>query len=815
MSQQLATDKALNSAAAALSAGDVKRAARLLEAILKENPRQADALHLMGLAKFGLGDAGRAIEILERAVAIRPNDAEMLNNLGNMHKATGNMQRARDLLERAAIADPGGFAPLYNLGNALVALERFEEATETYYRALAIEPGFPELHRNLGLLLDRLGAPANAIDHLEQAVALDPDHIESHVSLGNVLFGCNRNGEALESYLRALALKPDNFVALCNVGATLAHMERYSEARAYLEEAVKSEPTCVEALNGLGSVLGYLGEFDGAIKSLKSAIALSPGYFEAQHNLAITLAEIGSYDQAIPLYRTAIELNPMSYQAHLDLGVSYARCAETEAARRSLEEAQKIEPLFWAPRWLSCLSSLKNFYASKQEMQASYQRYAEELSKLEPTLALGCDLVVDDASYALGLLQPFYLSSYASDNRDIQAQYGRIVCKIMAAKYPQWSKPLAMPVFEDGRRIKLGIVSSHFNEHSDWKMLIAGWLETLDRQQYDIFGYSTGGRVDEITDKAGRLCDHFVRGLGFENICQQIAADNLDVLIFPEIGQFPLTLRIAALRLAPVQCAGWATPQTSGLPTIDYFLSSELMEPDGADKHYCEELIRLPNLFSYYFPSTARPDKTRFADLEIRSDAVRYLCVQPPSKYLPEYDEVFARIAAQVENAQFIFVAREPSITERFQARIRRAFEQRGLDPSRYVTFLPVLTAEEFAGLCSLGHAFLDTMNFSGCVTVLDALQQDLPVVTLPGKFMRGRQSMAILKMMDVTETIADDIDGYVQTAVRLGLDSAWRAEISEKINSRRYLINHDLDAVSAFQDFLRSCVGKSVEDSQ
>ena len=59
---------------------------------------------------------------------------------------------------------------------------------------------------------------------------------------------------------------------------------------------------------------------------------------------------------------------------------------------------------------------------------------------------------------------------------------------------------------------------------------------------------------------------------------------------------------LAALWLAPIQCASWGHPDTTGLPTIDYFLSGELMEPPDADEHYTERLVRLPNLAIYYEP---------------------------------------------------------------------------------------------------------------------------------------------------------------------------------------------------------------------
>src|SRR6185312_6421819 len=115
----------------------------------------------------------------------------------------------------------------------------------------------------------------------------------------------------------------------------------------------------------------------------------------------------------------------------------------------------------------------------------------------------------------------------------------------------------------------------------------------------------------------------------------EIGADAPHVLIYPEIGMDPMAARLAALRLAPVQCSSWGHPQTSGYPTIDHFLSSAAMEAEGADAFYSERLVRLPGLSTAYTPLPGAPAVVGRADLGLREDAVVYWCGQSLQKHLP------------------------------------------------------------------------------------------------------------------------------------------------------------------------------------
>ena len=91
---------------------------------------------------------------------------------------------------------------------------------------------------------------------------------------------------------------------------------------------------------------------------------------------------------------------------------------------------------------------------------------------------------------------------------------------------------------------------------------------------------------------------------------------------------------------------------------------------------------------------------------------------------------------------------------------------------------------ENYLRINMLCDVMLDTLHWSGGNTTLDAIACRLPVVTLPGAFMRGRQSYGMLKCMGLNELIAHDHKDYVEMATRLGIDRAWHQQIVQQITA-------------------------------
>lgn len=376
-------------------------------------------------------------------------------------------------------------------------------------------------------------------------------------------------------------------------------------------------------------------------------------------------------------------------------------------------------------------------------------------------------------------------------------------------RYPQWINPLHMPSHSSGKSLRVGIVSGFFYDHSNWKIPIKGWVENIDDRKISLYGYYTGKEKDNETEVAKKYFKHFMTSVhSFEDFCRIILEDNLHVLIYPEIGMDSTTLKLASLRLAPVQCASWGHPQTTGLPTIDYYISSDLMEPPNSENHYTEQLIRLPNLSICYTPLKIPDVNVSRNGFGMRPKSVIYLCCQSLFKYLPQYDEIYPRIAQQVGDCQFLFISnRNNLVTETFRSRISRVFSRFNLVAEDYIVFLPQLDPRQYNAINCLSDIYLDSIAWSGCNTTFEAIACNLPVITLSGELMRGRHTAAILSMMGMIENIASSVAEYITVAVRLGKNLEWRKQASDKIAKNKHLVYRDKACIAALENFLEKVV--------
>jgi CRISPR-associated protein Csy1 len=255
--------------------------------------------------------------------------------------------------------------------------------------------------------------------------------------------------------------------------------------------------------------------------------------------------------------------------------------------------------------------------------------------------------------------------------------------------------------------------------------------------------------------------------------------------------------------LAPRQIAGWGHPVTTGHPTIDAFVSCADMEPAGADAHYTERLVRLPGIGTCY-RRPALPERAPRAHFGLPDDRVLLLCPQSLFKVHPDNDALFADVLAASPRATLVmFDGRHPRVTERFVARIARAFDARGVSARERLIVLPSFPHDDYLRINLACDAMLDTLHWSGGNTSLDAINCGLPVVTLPGPYMRGRQSAAMLRIVGVPELVARDRDDYLRIASRLVGDPPWRTALSARIREGRTRLFDTREPVRAFADLL------------
>jgi predicted O-linked N-acetylglucosamine transferase (SPINDLY family) len=686
------------------------------------------------------------------------------------HYRAGDLAQANHICAQVLATKPDHAAALY-IG-ALTAWQsgNRSEAFELMKRAVTAAPRNLEYVYNLGVMCEELKYLEHALACFEQTRQIDPRRFEAHFKTAFILGELNRLRESLAVYQEALGIKPDAAMVYSNMGDLYCRLGLYEDARAVLEKAISLGNDAPSTHKSLGDAYLVLEQRTRALASYEKALELQPEYFEAR---------LGAGN------------------CHLLLG-------NDKAARVAYNRAEESNPKSLIPLWGNVMSQLKPWYQTTDEIGAARARYENGLAEIESHLKLSDQAAIDDTVAAVNMLQPFYLPCQGKNDLDLQTKYGALVHKVMKAKYPQWCKDVPAAKAKPGGRIRIGFVSNYFKRHSVWNMNIGGWASVLDRRFFEVFAYFTNGIAYGVPQENREKFDHFVEADSFEQLCQRVRADDPHVLIFPEIGMDPSTLKMAALKLAPVQISSWGHPQTSGLPTIDYFLSSDLMESADADSYYFEKLIRLPNTGLYHIPFALElePDTQR-VETYLRPQAVRYLCVQTLHKYLPQYDHVFARIAARVPNSQFVFGGNPEGLASRLEERLRKVFDDAHLNFEEHVTILPPLTSEEFAGLCSLGGVFLDSLEWSGCNTTLQALEHNVVPVTLPGTFMRGRHTAAFLHALELP-TVVESTDEYVELAVRLGLDETYIRELSEKIKRMKYRLYRDPEVITAFESFLK-----------
>jgi protein O-GlcNAc transferase len=725
-----------------------------------------------GLALRQRGKPFEAEQIFEEVLRLDSKNVRSTYYLGLLALESRRASRGAELFRRAIELDPTSEAAHFNLGNCLSEMGRLNDAFASYEKAIALNPRYPEAYHARGTILYRLGQYEAAVASFDKAAALKPDFVVTHNNRGIALFAMKRFQDALLSFNQAIKLNRDYADAYCNRAGVLIELGRLEEALASSDKAIALNPKFALAHNIRGVALKELNRLDEAVASFDNAIALNPANAVAFYNKGNTLRESGQQSEAADSYVRAVALAPDYIEAKIAL----------------------------------CMAQLPILYREEAEIakcRAAYRRHIEDLSAYVDRQKSGSDLTA-----AIGASQPFFLAYQGLNDRELQEIYGSLVCRTVAKKYPPSVSSSRLP--KSGEPIRLAIISGFFRRHSNWKIPIKGWLTQIDREKFQVFGYHTSANQDAETKQASALCNRFVQGpMSIDDWRKIILNDAPDVIIYPEVGMDPVSRQLAAQRLASVQCSSWGHPDTSGMPTLDYFLSSDLMEPPDAADHYSEKLIRLPNLSIYYDPIDTESVAVERGALGLREGAAVYWCGQSLYKYLPQHDDVFPKIANLAGDCQFVFL-RHPSaraVTELFQKRLEIVFANHGMRASDHCLFLDRLTAGQFVGAMAQCDVFLDSIDWSGCNSTLESLACDLPIVTMKGALMRGRHSSAILQMMGLDETIADSVDGYISLAAKLGVDREARRESSLKIAERKQAVYRDRACISALEQFLENAV--------
>lgn len=745
-----------------LSAGKTEAAISNLWELALLQPGDAANHRRLGAALLSSGRAMQAADVLRRAVELEPGSVRAHNNLGQALLQTGEISAAIRHCESALRLDPDYAIGYNNLGLALTARGEFDRAVAAFQRALALDTSLQIARMNMAIAFERSNRPARALEAYEGVLSGAPRHADALTGRGAALVRLNRAQAALDSFDAALGLRADDATILAHKASALLALDRAAEALVFADAALRRRESFVDALNIRAAALCTLFRPAEALRCIDRALELDPRHVESWCTGALVHQNLGDHRSAVNSFRRALSLDPACVLARTRL---ISACIPSVPDSAGADSQARIA------------------------LDAELTLFEEWLRERE--------LNADDA-WTVAKQQFFHLSYQEESNKALLQRYRRTSARRLACAAPEMSRPRE-PGAPPGK-FRLGIASAHVFDHSVYSAIVQGWLRRLDRGEFETLLFSLGAKRDAATEEAEALVDHFESGT-------RTAADwavvirqrKLDALIFPEIGMDPTTLALANLRLAPRQFAAWGHPETSGLPTIDYYLSAEAFEPADADEHYSEKLIRLPNLGVYYEPYRAVPTPVDFGALGIPADGPRFVCPGTPFKYRPEDDSVLIDIARRVRRCSFIFFNHDKvELSNKLRDRLAAAFTRAGLDPGRYLVWIPWLPRPAFLGLLRQADVYLDTIGFSGFNTLMQAVEVHLPSVAYEGRFMRGRLGSGILRRLGLPELVASNRAHYVDIAVQLAENTGKRAELRDKLRLAEHRAYADGGAVDA-----------------
>lgn len=645
--------------------------------------------------------------------------------------------------------------------------------------------------------------------------------------------------------LRRLAIQLPGHPRIAFELGWLAEAQQPETALTWYHRSVYMNPRQADAWYRLGSLYAAQGYFLRAVPAFHACLTLNGEQASARQHLQLAQAldQIQLEHLALPHYLRALELSPENPDIFYALSLNLLKLGDLNLALDSLMMLGRLYP-----SELAMLSLMMGHLLEKQgEIVAARQCYAEAVQRQPRHLLLK---LKKDVAYALVPLnreeieiagaaidtalrqardrlrhQPLQLPlsqqqilgmlhsdmAYTSYHHLPQLQQRRLYAEVIALATPRataWRAPVRI----SRQRIRLGVVVR--GKGSSLTYIYAGAMaKQLDPARFEVTVYCGSPHVLQDYSPGGVLNyigPHLQRQLisrePYEAL-NQLRAAAPDALYLTEPSWDFHQYLCGLLRAAPVQFTSWMNPGTSGLPTMDYFLSAAEIEPPGAEADYSEQLERWP-AFPSWIPRIPPPPPSARADFNLEDGWHLYGCLQNLLKFHPDFDLLIAGILRQDTRGRLLMVT--PQGRSRLVSLLMKRFETRIPDVMDRIWVFPELKHREFLQLTQHLNVILDPLYYGGGTTTYEALALGKPLVTLPTDRMVGRISAALSRHIGVEDGITDSFESFITTATAIAADPAWQADIRQRTLASAPQLFEDPQAVACFAEFLERSVARA-----
>ena len=737
--------------------GKLDQASRVYANVLSRNPNYFDALHLSGVIAHQTKNHQLAIELINRALKINDRIPEAYNNIGNAYQS----------------------------------LKMFDFALQNFDKAIALNSKFPDAFNNRGNVLQELKQYQNAVFSYNKAIELKNDYIDAYYNRAVSLRELKLFDEAVSSYEQAIAIKPEFAEAYSNKGNALHELNRFDEAIACFEKAIAIKPDFAIAYINLGNTYLVLGRNNKALEICRRAVELAPELAEAHCNFAVSIlvyVESTNHTQYLEEAKLhiakALKLDPQLPQNFVALG----RLNTKHLHNRHLGQIAYENALEKDPNSIHAILGLVGIASDLGDRNRS-----RKLSEMAIEVSPNSLLVLENYIYTLNY-DPYCSSK---DIFTAAKKYGHLLKKSVGLAYTDW------PWWQKNKkRIKIGFISGDFRSHPV-SYFVVDLFKYLDRQKFEIHAYANNSTRDEMTSRINENVNHWrvIADLNTEKACEIIRADEIDVLIDLSGHTGHNRLDIFAKKPAPVSASWLGFVTTTGLDTVDYFLSTNSLSPEIEAQVYTEKLMYLPVWAAI---DIINPQITpNLIPPCVKSGYITFASFNNFIKINDLVIDAWSEILRKVPCSK-LWLNYKHILDEQIQKQLIKQFSTRGIGIDRLILEYTTPRSKTIENYARVDIA-LDTFPYGGGTTTYEAIYSGVPVITIKGQKFSARLTANILEgISGGEELITYSVDEYVSKAVLISSDR-------EKLTELRMQMKKGFDDVLGNTRLFAEEFGKTI----
>ena len=688
------------------------------------------------------------------------NDHIVFSNYGLILKELGNVEQAELYARKAIEINPIFADGYYNLGIVLSNLGKLKEAELNTRKAIQINPKFADAYSNLGNILSNLCKLKEAELNTRKAIKLNPNFAEAYSNLGIILSNLGKLKEAELNTRKAIKLKPNFADAYYNLGIVLSNLGKLKEAELNTRKAIKLNSNFAEAHSSLGSILRDLRKLQDAELSTRKAIELNPNLTQAQSNLGTILRDLGKEKEAIRHYSLALETQPNNIYFYINSKFNFSKIMK--------DDSQIIKERINFQKQINLL---------KDKKKISYK---------------------DDEVFSTNI---FYLPYHnRSDDKKILEELSKTLSNIKGVVNKDFSVDRKINANSKKNHLKVGICSEFLRStHVVGKLYIKVMIDLL-KTDLEITIYIPPGfkqfSENEILEKSFKRVVYLPKSP--INAHKEIIKDKLDIMFYPDIGMSNYTYILALSRLALVQVNSLGHTNTSGIKTMDYFITS-CVEPSTSNKEYTEKLVRFGRLPFNYIKPILNEKRIKNKNIINSDKHFNIGLTQTLFKLHPNYDNILVKILKEIPQGRLILIKDiNNSVTEALK---KRWAKNNNILLDRSI-FLDMMPNNDFLNIIRNCDIMLDPLYYGSGNTFYESMAFGTPFITY--KNQKSKIPIAGYEQMKISNPpIASSESDYINWCKIYYKDKSLltnsRKEFIEKSN--QYLFN-DSDIYKQYYNF-------------